>query len=91
MGAEVQKINGQWPITKALMSRSARILLAGTLSGFMPNTAVTLDVLAVAAIKIDFKDKKQKALGFFLPEPFFCEIGFLSERQVCAADYRTSV
>ncbi|HRO82143.1 MAG TPA: PrpF domain-containing protein, partial [Alicycliphilus denitrificans] len=29
VGAEAQQINGQWQVTKALMSRSARILMEG--------------------------------------------------------------
>jgi 2-methylaconitate cis-trans-isomerase PrpF len=29
VGAEAQQINGQWTVTKALMSRSARILMEG--------------------------------------------------------------
>jgi 2-methylaconitate cis-trans-isomerase PrpF len=29
VGAEAAQINGQWKVTKALMSRSARILMEG--------------------------------------------------------------
>jgi 2-methylaconitate cis-trans-isomerase PrpF len=29
VGAEARQVNGQWQVTKALMSRSARILMEG--------------------------------------------------------------
>ena len=29
VGAEAQRVNGQWAVTKALMSRSARVLMEG--------------------------------------------------------------